>query len=52
MEMTEMQEEGSNLVIANDTLEKEIKIEKAKVDRSGRKSLDRGTRIMKNRYLK
>ena len=47
-----MQEEGSNLAQASETLEKEIKIEKAKVDKSGRQSLTRGTRIMKKRYLK
>ena len=37
---------------ACDNLEKEIKIEKAKVDKSGRQSLSRGTRIMKKRWLK
>lgn len=52
MEMCELQEEGSNLANAVETLDKQIKIEKAKVDRSGRSSLSRGTRIMKKRYLK
>ena len=50
--MIELQEEGSNMAAAVEELNKEIKIEKAKVDRSGRQSLSRGTRIMKNRYLK
>mmetsp|Transcript_18535 Transcript_18535/g.24897 ORF Transcript_18535/g.24897 Transcript_18535/m.24897 type:complete len:189 (+) Transcript_18535:511-1077(+) len=52
MEMTELQEEGSNLQNAVEELNKEIKIEKAKVDRSGRSALSRGTRIMQKRYLK
>ncbi len=48
----EMTEEGSNLAAAVDSLDKEVKIEKAKVDRSARSSLNRGTRIMEKRYLK
>jgi len=52
MEMTELQEEGSNVAAAVEEISKEIKIEKAKVDRSGRSALNRGTRIMTKRYLK
>lgn len=52
MTMTELQEEGGNLKTAVDEISKEITIEKAKVDRSGRKSFERGTRIMKKRWLK
>ena len=52
MTMMEMQEEGSNLAAAVDTLDKEVKIEKAKVDRCARSSLNRGTKIMQKRYLK
>ena len=40
------------MAAAVETLDKEIKIEKAKVDRSGRSALNRGTNIMKKRYLK
>ena len=50
--ITEMQEEGSNLAGAVEELNKEIVIEKAKVDKSGRSALGRGTKIMKKRYLK
>ena len=52
MTMVEMQEEGSNLAAAVDTLNKEIEIQKKQVDRSGRSALSRGTRIMQKRYLK
>ena len=52
MTMMEMTEEGSNLAAAVDSLDKEVKIEKAKVDRCARSSLNRGTRIMEKRYLK
>jgi len=52
MTMMEMQEEGSNLAAAVDTLDKEVKHEKAKVDRCARSSLNRGTKIMQKRYLK
>jgi len=52
MTIVEMQEEGSNIATAVEKLDKEIKIEKAKVDRSGRSALNRGTRIMQKRYLK
>lgn len=52
MTLTEMQEEGANIAAAVDSLDKEIKIEKAKVDRSGRTALKRGARIMQKRYLK
>ena len=48
----EMQEEGSNLAAAVDDLSKKIDIKKKEVDRSGRQSFDRGTRIMKKRWLK
>ena len=52
MEMCTLQDEGSSLAAEVETLDKEIKIEKAKVDRSGRSALNRGTNIMKKRYLK
>ena len=52
MTMMEMQEEGNSIQAAVDSLDKEIKIEKAKVDRSGRSALNRGTKIMQKRYLK
>ena len=44
--MMEMSEEGNNLAAAVDSLDKEVKIEKAKVDRCARSSLNRGTKIM------
>ena len=48
----EMQEEGSNLAAEVEDLSKKIDIKKKQVDRSGRSSLNRGTKIMKKRYLK
>ena len=48
----EMQEEGSGLAAAVDDLSKKIDIKKKEVDRSGRSALNRGTKIMKKRYLK
>ena len=48
----EMQEEGSNLAAQVEDLSKQIDIKKKQVDRSGRSSLNRGTKIMKKRYLK
>ena len=52
MEMCSLQEEGAGLAAEVESLSKEIKIEKAKVDRSGRSALNRGTKIMQKRYLK
>lgn len=52
MTLMEMQEEGASIAAAVDSLDKEVKIEKAKVDRSGRSALNRGTKIMQKRYLK
>jgi len=48
----EMQEEGSNLAAQVEDLSKQIEVKKKQVDRSGRSSLNRGTKIMKKRYLK
>ena len=48
----EMQEEGSNLTAQVEDLSKQIEVKKKQVDRSGRSSLNRGTKIMKKRYLK
>ena len=48
----EMQEEGSNLAAAVDDLSKNIEMKKKSVDRSARQTFDRGTRIMKKRWLK
>ena len=48
----EMQEEGSNLAAAVEDLSKNIEIKKKEVDRCARGSFDRGTRIMKKRWLK
>ena len=48
----EMQEEGSNLAAAVDDLSKQIEVKKKEVDRCARGSFDRGTRIMKKRWLK
>jgi len=47
-----MQEEGSNLAAETESLDKKIDIKKKEVDRSGRSALNRGTKIMKKRYLK
>ena len=48
----EMQEEGSNLAAEVEEMGKKIEIKKKQVDRSGRSALNRGTNIMKKRYLK
>ena len=48
----EMQEEGSNLAAQVEDLSKQIDQKKKQVDRSGRSALNRGTNIMKKRYLK
>ena len=48
----EMQEEGSGLAAQVEDLSKQIEQKKKQVDRSGRSSLNRGTKIMKKRYLK
>ena len=48
----EMQEEGSNLAAQVEDLSKQIDQKKQQVDRSGRSALNRGTNIMKKRYLK
>lgn len=48
----EMQEEGSNLAAQVEDLSKKIDLKKKSVDRSGRSALNRGTNIMKRRYLK
>lgn len=48
----EMQEEGSNLAAEIESLDKKIEVKKKEVDRSGRSALNRGTNIMKKRYLK
>ena len=48
----EMQEEGGSLAAEVESLGKQIEIKKKEVDRSGRSSLNRGTKIMKKRYLK
>lgn len=52
MVIMEMTEEGAGLTQEVESLDKKIEIEKKKVDRSGRSALDRGTRIMKKRFLK
>lgn len=48
----EMQEEGSNIAAEIESLDKKIDLKKKEVDRSGRTALNRGTKIMKKRYLK
>ena len=48
----EMQEEGSSMAAEVESLGKQIEIKKKEVDRSGRSALNRGTNIMKKRYLK
>lgn len=52
MTMVEMQEEGAQMQAAVESLDKKIEIQKKTVDRSGRKLLNRGTEIMRKRYLK
>ena len=48
----EMQTEGGGLEAAVETLGKEIEMKKREVDRSARKTLNRGVGIMHKRYLK
>ena len=52
MIITEMTEQGNDMNQELDSPNKKIDIQKKKVDRSGRIALDRGTRIMKRRFLK
>ena len=45
-------EESNDLTNQVDNLDKEIKQEKARIDRSGRSHMNRATKIMRNRMLK
>ena len=50
--MTMSIEEGNNLQAEVESLNKEIDIERKRVDRSGRQSLSRAAKIMRQRMLK